>query len=85
MPFYEYDCPTCGSFTAMRPMAQFRAPTECPRCGTSSPRQLMAAPQLAASAAEPGVPAGACHPSACACCRPAARACPAAEAFGAAN
>jgi putative FmdB family regulatory protein len=83
MPFYDYDCPTCGSFTAMRPMAQFRAPTECPRCGTSSPRQLMAAPQLSASAGDPSFAAGACHPSACACCRPGGRSGFAAEAVSA--
>lgn len=26
MPIYEYDCATCGDFTALRPMAEREAP-----------------------------------------------------------
>jgi putative FmdB family regulatory protein len=72
MPLYEYVCDTCGPFAAMRPLAAFAAPCECPDCGAASPRNLLASPalggtgtpvQAVSAAAKP-------HPGACACCRP---------------
>lgn len=44
MPTYEYACSHCGSFTAMRPMAQYREPQPCPGCGARAPRALLSAP-----------------------------------------
>lgn len=44
MPMYDYECPTCGDFTDMRPMAESGLPQPCPRCGTSSARVIRVAP-----------------------------------------
>jgi putative FmdB family regulatory protein len=68
MPLYEYVCDTCGPFAAMRPLAEFNAPCECPDCGAAAPRNLLASPALGGGAAAPSV--GKAHPRACACCRP---------------
>ncbi|WP_375410648.1 FmdB family zinc ribbon protein, partial [uncultured Methylobacterium sp.] len=38
MPVYDYACETCGPFTVLRPMAQFRDPHDCPDCGSSCGR-----------------------------------------------
>lgn len=46
MPIYEYDCPRCGDFTALRPMAQYREPHPCPDCGEPAPRAVFSAPGL---------------------------------------
>ncbi len=46
MPVYEYDCPDCGDFTALRTLAEFREPEPCPICGTPAPRVLLSAPGL---------------------------------------
>ncbi|MGI9212526.1 MAG: FmdB family zinc ribbon protein [Methylococcaceae bacterium] len=46
MPIYEYDCSRCGDFTALRPMAEFRAAQPCPSCGVLAPRVLLNAPGL---------------------------------------
>lgn len=48
MPVYDYACETCGPFTVLRPMAQFKDPHDCPDCGGSSPRAFLTAPNLAA-------------------------------------
>ncbi len=75
MPFYDYDCAECGAFTAMRPMAAFADPTECPDCGAMAPR-LMSAPLLGATAGEMPAAAsagGARHSGGCGCCAPRAR------------
>lgn len=47
MPTYDYACPDCGGFDALRSIAQRDAPAVCPTCGTASPRVLTAAPRLA--------------------------------------
>lgn len=47
MPVYEYDCPGCGPFSALRSMAEFKAPHACPACGIEAPRVLITAPALA--------------------------------------
>jgi len=48
VPIYEYQCQDCGNeFTALRPMAQSHAASDCPDCGQSSPRVLITAPALA--------------------------------------
>jgi putative FmdB family regulatory protein len=48
MPIYEYDCPICGDFTALRPMSQCRDDSQCPECGSSSPRVIRSTPNFAA-------------------------------------
>ncbi len=46
MPVYEYDCPDCGDFTALKPLSGFREPEPCPACGIPAPRILLSAPGL---------------------------------------
>ena len=47
MPVYEYACAKCGPFTALRPMAEYADPQDCPDCGASAPRVILTAPMLA--------------------------------------
>ena len=47
MPVYDYLCEECGPFTALRPMAEYREPCDCPDCGVSTPRAVLNAPRLA--------------------------------------
>lgn len=47
MPVYEYLCEECGPFTAIRPMAEFDKPNDCPDCGKHAPRVLLTAPRMA--------------------------------------
>lgn len=44
MPMYDYECPSCGDFTDLRPMAECREPQACPVCATESPRVMRTAP-----------------------------------------
>lgn len=83
MPTYEYDCPACGPFKAMRPMAEFRAPQPCGGCGAPAPRVILSAPRLAGmdsgrraafatnerSANAPRQSRSA-HSAGCGCCKP---------------
>ena len=48
MPTYEYDCPHCGPFDAVRRIAERDAPAPCPTCGTVSARGLFTAPAFGA-------------------------------------
>ena len=48
MPIYEYACVDCGTFTALRPMAEYQMPGTCPYCGNPSPRAMLTAPVIAA-------------------------------------
>lgn len=48
MPLYDYECERCGPFTALRPMAEYEAPLDCPDCGESAPRVMLTAPRLGA-------------------------------------
>ncbi len=82
MPLYDYDCRRCGPFTALRPMAEYEAPLDCPDCGASAPRIMLTAPrlggmdrlQLAAhatnerSAHAPRSTAASGHAPGCGCC-----------------
>lgn len=52
MPTYEYDCPHCGPFTAMRRMAECEQPNECPECGENAPRAFLTAPAIPSLSAE---------------------------------
>ena len=45
MPMYEYACRDCGTFSAMRRMAECSQPTDCPDCGAASAR-IISAPRL---------------------------------------
>ena len=86
MPTYEYDCPRCGPFEAVRPMAEFQAPHPCAGCGGPAPRVLLSAPRLsgmdagrrdahATNERSANAPkrSGDAHPSSCGCCKPRSR------------
>ena len=81
MPTYGYDCEACGPFTAMRSIAEFRAPCACPTCGVEAPRTSLSVPGLAGmdpvrrgalasnernASSQP--PKQAAHPAGCGCC-----------------
>ena len=51
MPTYDYECPDCGPFTELRPMAEFDRPQPCPDCAQQAPR-LLTAPALGGGAAQ---------------------------------
>lgn len=46
MPYYDYDCPSCGPFELRRRMVQANEPAQCPNCEAVS-RRLVSAPFLA--------------------------------------
>lgn len=48
MPTYDYQCPQCGPFETLRPMAQRNEACACPECGAQSARALLSAPRLSA-------------------------------------
>ncbi len=52
MPTYDYACPQCGGFEALRSVSQRDTPCACPDCGTVSPRVFVAAPRLACLSSE---------------------------------
>ncbi len=84
MPTYDYACPGCGGFDALRTVACRDEPVACPDCGTASPRVLVTAPRLAlmasgtrhaittneraAHAPRSSRDEPARHPSGCSCC-----------------
>jgi len=37
MPTYDYACPDCGGFEALRSLAQRDEPCACPDCGANAP------------------------------------------------
>ncbi len=47
MPTYDYACPRCGSFDALRTLATRNHAAACPGCGAASPRVFASAPRLA--------------------------------------
>jgi putative FmdB family regulatory protein len=47
MPTYDYACPDCGGFEALRSLAQRNEPCNCPDCGINAERVFVAAPRLA--------------------------------------
>ncbi len=70
MPTYEYECPDCGPFTEIRPMAEFDRPQPCPDCATPAPR-LLTLPSIGGGAREDtGAAPMRAHPGGCACCAP---------------
>jgi putative FmdB family regulatory protein len=79
MPIYDYRCPVCGPFTAIRPMAQYREPCACPVCDARAARTLLGTPALASANRAGGFAAGereesgqrarqTAHPAGCGCC-----------------
>jgi putative FmdB family regulatory protein len=52
MPVYEYLCDDCGAFTAIRPMAEYEQPHDCPECGTAAPRVILTAPRMSGLSSE---------------------------------
>ncbi len=47
MPTYDYACPRCGGFDALRGVGERNEPATCPGCGAASPRVFATAPHLA--------------------------------------
>jgi putative FmdB family regulatory protein len=47
MPLYDYDCPHCGTFDAIRSIARREDPAACPTCEQAAQRVLLTAPRLA--------------------------------------
>jgi putative FmdB family regulatory protein len=83
MPVYDYACPSCGPFTATRPMAEYDRPLACPGCRAEAPRAILGAPffsgmdgaRRAAFAvnersADSPRRSGAAHAAGCGCCAP---------------
>ena len=74
MPFYNYECGSCGQFEALAKLDAFADPAVCPECGKEAPRLMSAPPiRIADEVRQAGSPrskAGG-HPSGCACCGPA--------------
>lgn len=50
MPMYDYHCESCGPFSALRPLSEFREPMACPSCGVGATRVILA-PNLACMSA----------------------------------
>lgn len=46
MPMYDYECDSCGAFTALKKMSESDAAQACPNCGGMSAR-VITAPTLA--------------------------------------
>lgn len=51
MPMYDYECPTCGDFTEMRPMAESSLPRPCPSCEVPSRRVIRRTPAFSSVSA----------------------------------
>ena len=79
MPFYEYACGRCGTFTDMVSMSAYLEPRPCPDCNASSPRVAVTAPAMSVRGAgfraaevnersshEPKRS----HSAGCGCCKP---------------
>jgi putative FmdB family regulatory protein len=47
MPTYDYHCPACGGFEALRSIASRNDDVACPDCGTGAARVVASAPRLA--------------------------------------
>jgi putative FmdB family regulatory protein len=86
MPTYDYMCADCGSFEAIRRIADRDAPAVCPQCGSQATRVMIYAPFLADMSSdvrhamatnekarhEPKLSSQ--HPKGCGCCKTSARA-----------
>jgi putative FmdB family regulatory protein len=88
MPFYDYQCASCGEFSTLRRMDDRNQSCECPGCGAASQRVLVGAPMVSrlsaedrqsGLASEDGAAASKSlqqyrsrHSGGCSCCMPAA-------------
>ena len=45
MPFYDFDCPDCGTFSAFRSLEDRNLPAHCPACQAAAKR-VISAPNL---------------------------------------
>ena len=84
MPTYDYECPCCGSFEAVRSIDERNLPAACRACGATSHRVVVSAPRLATMSSElrlafstnerashePKHSSSYRHPSGCSCCKP---------------
>ncbi len=52
MPTYDYACPSCGGFDAIRSLAARNEPCACPSCGAEATRVFVSAPRLACTSPE---------------------------------
>ncbi|WP_367847308.1 zinc ribbon domain-containing protein [Rhodoferax sp. WC2427] len=74
MPTYDYVCPACGGFEAIRRLAERDDPCACPVCGNAAQRVLTlstAEPRRASSAHGQSLEANyqrLKHRAGCACC-----------------
>ena len=75
MPTYDYTCPACGAFEAVRRIAE-RDDCACPACGAAAMRHTLARPQIPSRrATDPAVENKGSygrmrHQADCACCPP---------------
>jgi putative FmdB family regulatory protein len=46
MPFYDFECPACGRFTLLKPIARRDEPQDCPACGAMARREVVTAAAL---------------------------------------
>ena len=94
MPTYDYDCPSCGTFSLYRPMSEYDLAQNCPDCGTASNRVLVSVSAVAGMDAAKRVAmavnersahaprksaAGGSHGPGCGCCSGASRRKPTAD------
>ena len=72
MPTYDYECATCGRFSALRSLSAFAEPVACPGCGTMAPRLLLSTPRLGgrqrADLSAQAVAPASSHAAGCGCC-----------------
>jgi putative FmdB family regulatory protein len=52
MPTYDYACPACGGFEALRSLAARNDLCQCPGCGADASRVFVSAPALACTSPE---------------------------------
>lgn len=71
MPFYDYDCPSCGMFEASRRIAERDEALPCPSCGDLAPRHINTKAASVGGADSDGDSAGSYgmrHRGGCSCC-----------------
>lgn len=70
MPMYEYDCPSCGDFTTLHPMAESGLACGCPVSGNQ--RRAIETNEHSANAPKTVAEYqdSKRHPSGCSCCGP---------------
>jgi putative FmdB family regulatory protein len=73
MPVYDYECADCGTFEAVRRIAERDDSALCPRCNALAMRVVVGAPTLASDASrmpdESTGSYGMRHRGGCLCCK----------------